>query len=197
MQAVLAKKIGMSRAISEETGAVVPVTLLQVGEAEVLTVKTDEKDGYSAVVLGAFPRTVKQKNKNQQFKFVKEVCCEAAGVKVGDSFGAAALEGVAAVKVTGVSKGRGFSGVIKRHNFARGRETHGSHHHREPGSVGMCSKPGRILKGKRLPGQYGAKQVSLRSAKLVQVDADRGLVAVKGAVPGAKNSFVFLSAVSA
>lgn len=193
MKGILAKKIGMTRVISQETGRVIPVTLLEAPSATIMQVKTLEKDGYSAMVLGSFERKNFGKNTNKKYKFIQEVLLEdGEACNRGDVVTLENMKDVAAVKLTGVSKGRGFAGVIKRHNFSRGPETHGSHHHREPGSVGMCAKPGRVLKGKKLPGHYGAARTTLRSVEVVEYDLDRNLVAVKGAVPGAKNSYVFL-----
>ena len=193
MKGILAKKVGMTRIISPETGDVVPVTLLEAPSATVMQVKTVEKDGYNAMVLGSFERKNFGKNDNKKFKFIQEVVLEEGEeCKKGDVVTLENMKDVNSVKLTGTSKGRGFAGVIKRHNFARGRETHGSHHHREPGSVGMCAKPGRILKGKKLPGHYGNAQTTLRSVDVVVYDLEKNLVAIKGAVPGAKNSYVFL-----
>lgn len=193
MKGIVARKVGMTRVIAPDTGVVTPVTLLEAPEGVVLQVKTVENDGYSGAVLGAFPRKKDIKNVGGKYKVVKEFCC-CDGVSKGDKVTLANFEDVESVKITGVSKGRGFSGVVKRHGFKTGRNSHGSHHHREPGSVGMCSKPGRILKGKKMPGRYGTDKVTLRSVPVVRVDAANNVIAVKGAVPGPKNGFVFLSA---
>jgi len=130
---------------------------------------------------------------NKNYKFVQELRLDAdAGIKAGEGVGVGSMEGVSRVKITATSKGKGFAGVIKRHNFSRGPETHGSHHHREPGSVGTCAKPARIMKGKKMPGRLGGKQTTLRNVEVVQIDAAKNLIALKGAVPGAKNSLVFI-----
>ncbi len=193
MKGVLAQKIGMTRVINQETGKVTPVTLLLIPKCSVLQVKTQEVDGYSAAVLGAFERKNYGKNENKKYKFIQELILNGEEVKKGDTLAIDFLDGVTNIKLTGTSKGRGFSGVIKRWNFQRGRETHGSHHHREPGSSGMCAKPGRILKGKKFPGQYGADQVTFRS-EIIEIDKENNLVAVRGGVPGAKNSYIFIRA---
>jgi len=193
MKGALARKIGMTRVIDQETGKMTPVTLLEIPGATVLQVRTVEKDGYAAAVLGAFERKNFGKNENKKFKFLQELALDGEEAKKGDLFGLDQLEGVTGVKLTGTSKGRGFSGVIKRWNFQRGRETHGSHHHREPGSSGMCAKPGRIMKGKKFPGQYGNVQVTFNT-EIVVIDKENNLVAVRGGVPGAKNSYVFIRA---
>lgn len=192
MKGILARKVGMSRVICPESGAVTPVTLLEAPENTVLQVKTVEQDGYQAAVLGAFERKNHGKNDNQKFKYIKEVAL-GAEAKAGDKHSLAALEGVDFVSVMGTTKGRGFAGVIKRHKFSRGPETHGSHHHREPGSVGTCAKPARIIKGKKLPGHHGDVQKTLRKVKVVQIDSSKNLIALKGAVPGAINSFVLIA----
>ena len=192
MKGILAQKIGMTRIICPESGEITPVTILQAPANDVIQVKTVEKDGYSAAVLAGFKRNKKWKNIGKQYKFIREVPLDGESVKKGDKVTVSDFEGVDFVKVTGTSKGRGFSGVIKRHNFRRGPETHGSHHHREPGSVGACAKPGRIMKGKKLPGRYGGEKVTLRRVKLVQVDVEKNLIALKGAVPGPKKGYVFI-----
>lgn len=193
MKGILARKIGMTRVICPETGDVTPVTVLQAPESEVLQVKTNEKDGYSALVLGSFARNKSGKNINKNYKFIKELYQEEGeDIKKGDKVTLSSLVDVKVVKITSESKGKGFAGVIKRHNFSRGPETHGSTHHREPGSVGTCAKPARIIKGKKMPGHHGAAQTTLRGVKVVRIDIDKDLIALKGPVPGAKNSFVFI-----
>jgi large subunit ribosomal protein L3 len=193
MKGVLAQKIGMTRVINQETGKMTPVTLLLVPESSVLQVKTQEADGYSAAVLGAFERKNFGKNENKKFKFIQELILEGEEVKKGEKLSIDFLDDVTKIKLTGTSKGRGFSGVVKRWNFSRGPETHGSGHHRQPGSSGMCAKPGRILKGKKFPGQYGNVQVTFRS-EIIEIDKENKLVAVRGGVPGAKNSYIFIRA---
>lgn len=191
MKGLLVKKIGMTRMICPDTGKFTPVTLLLAPINKVLQVKTSEIDGYDAVVLAAFERKKDIKNVHRKYKAIEELCgCE--DVKKGDELTVDFLDGVESVKITGTSKGRGFAGVIKRHNFSRGPETHGSHHHREPGSVGMCAKPGRVLKGKKMPGHYGNVRVTLRAGKVMSLDKENQLIAVKGAVPGPKGGFVFV-----
>lgn len=193
MKGILARKIGMTRTICSETGEMVPVTVLEAPKATVLQVKTKAKDGYEAAVLGAFDKKRFGKNENKKFKFMQELKLEEGhALKKGTLIGLDSMEGVERVKISGVSRGRGFAGVIKRHGFQRGPESHGSHHHREPGSVGMCAKPARILKGKKMPGHLGAAKVTIQNVKVIQVDLDKNLIALKGAVPGAKNGFVFI-----
>ncbi len=193
MKGILARKIGMTRVICPESGDMTPVTVLEAPEAEVLQVKTNEKDGYNALVLGAFARNKSGKNVNKNYKFIKELSQEGGEeTKKGDKITLEMLTDIETVKITSESKGKGFAGVIKRYNFSRGPETHGSTHHREPGSVGTCAKPARILKGKKMPGHHGATQTTLRGVKVIHVDVEKNLIALKGPVPGAKNSFVFI-----
>ncbi len=196
MKGILARKIGMTRVIDPETGRVTPVTLCEAPKAVILQVKTLAKDGYSALVLGAFERKNFGKNDNKKFKFIKEIAItkeQEGDFEKGNTVSVDQFVEDDAVEITGTSKGKGFQGVIKRHNFSRGPETHGSHHHREPGSVGMCAKPARILKGKKMPGRMGTDQTTLHRVKVVKVEADKDLVALKGAVPGAKNSYVLIT----
>lgn len=193
MKGILARKIGMSRVICPETGRVTPVTVLEAPDAQVLQVKTTKKDGYNAAVLAGFERNKKRKNANKNYQFIKELGLEeGTELKQGETVGVASMEGVEKVKITSTSKGRGFAGVIKRHKFSRGPETHGSHHHREPGSIGTCAKPARVIKGKKMPGHHGDTTTTLRNVSVVQLDAAKNLIALKGPVPGAKNSLVFI-----
>ncbi len=193
MKGILGRKVGMTRIISEESRKMIPVTVLEAPANVVLQVKTKDVDGYDALVLGAFERKNYGKNENQKYKFIQELVLDGpTDIKKGDLVSVESLKELKTVKASGVSKGHGFSGVIKRHNFERGRETHGSHHHREPGSSGMCAKPGRIMRGKKFPGQYGRDDVTLRSVEIVEVDVKNNLIALKGPLPGAKNSFIFL-----
>ena len=193
MKGILARKVGMTSYICPDSGQMSPITVLEVNGATVLQVKTAAKDGYCAAVLGAFTRKNFGKNENKKFKFIQEVTLENSDeVKRGDEVSLEVLKDLDFVKVTATSKGRGFAGVIKRYGFSRGPETHGSHHHREPGSVGMCAKPARILKGKKMPGRMGADKITLRDVRVLNLDLDDGLIALKGPVPGAKGGFVFL-----
>lgn len=192
MKGALARKVGMTSYPCPETGRMIPVTLLEVVESTVLQVKTLDRDGYSAAVLGAFPRKRYGDNENQKYKFIKEFVVQEGDLEKGAVVGLEALNDVTEVQISGRAKGKGFAGVIKRYNFSRGPETHGSHHHREPGSAGMCAKPGRILKGKKMPGRMGNQKVTLRSVSVMKIDTENSLVALKGAVPGAKNSYITL-----
>lgn len=191
MKGILAQKLGMTRVICPETGNVTPVTILFAPDAEVLQVKTIEVDGYSSIVLGGFPKKKKGGNVSNDFGMINELKIDTAELSKGSMVSVDSLEDGMEIKISGTSKGRGFAGVIKRHNFSRGPETHGSHHHREPGSVGMCAKPGRVLKGKKLPGHYGVDRVTFKT-NIVKIDSEKKLIAVRGAVPGAKKGFLTL-----
>ena len=195
MPGLLGKKIGMTRIIQDD-GRVIPVTVLECGENEITQVKTVEKDGYPAIVLGFSP--LKKPSKTRKFHHLKEFKVseeDGANFKKGDKVSVGDFEAGDKIKITSTSKGKGFQGVIKRHNFSRGPETHGSHHHRRPGSVGACTKPGRVAKGKKLPGRMGGAQVTIRG-NIVMLEADKNLICVKGAVPGPAGSVVCIKKIA-
>jgi len=198
MKSLLGKKLGMTQVFDGE-GKLVPVTVIEVGPCSVVQRKTAATDGYEAVQLGFCAqkpeRVVKplaghyKKAGVGTMRELREVHVEADdAAKAGDTWTAALFEGVNFVDVLGVSKGKGFQGVMKRHNFGGGRATHGSHFHRTTGSIGMKEKPGRVLKGKRMAGQMGSTDVTVQSLKVVQVRAAENLILVKGAVPGANGT---------
>lgn len=201
---ILGKKLGMTQIFTEE-GKVVPVTVVESGNNVVLQTKSVETDGYNAVQIGF--GTIKEKKVTKPMKghfakagvnpvkFVRELrLAETPEYKAGDSIGVDIFSAGELVDVTGTSKGKGFAGGIKRHNFARGPMGHGSKSHREPGSTGamISGHGGRVLKGKKLPGRMGADKVTIQRLSIVRVDADRNLILIKGAIPGAKNSFVMI-----
>jgi large subunit ribosomal protein L3 len=195
MHGVIATKVGMSR-VFLPTGDAVPVTYLKVEPNMIVRVKTKQKDGYDAVVLGTRKREWKSRNGKDQIRYrtEKEWQPESLdGLTVGASLTAAALPVETVVTVTGVSKGKGFQGVMKRHNFAGGPGSHGSHFKREPGSVGMRTDPGRIHKGKRMAGRMGGDKVTVHNCAVLSCDVTAGVVAVKGPVPGPNGSTVYLS----
>ncbi|MBN2307275.1 50S ribosomal protein L3 [Candidatus Peregrinibacteria bacterium] len=190
MPGIIGKKLGMSQIIQDD-GCVIPVTFVTCEPNEVVQIKTEETDGYPAIVLGF--DAYKNPSKNRKFKAIKEFRVEnTEGYKKGQKISVESLKEVKAITVTAYSKGKGYQGVMKRHKFAGGPETHGSVFHREPGSVGTCAKPGRVMKGKKLPGQMGNAQVTLKNRPLISVMADKNLLAVKGGVPGANNSYVYI-----
>ena len=190
MPGIIGKKLGMSQIIQDD-GRVIPVTYVQCSPNEVVYVKTEEKDGYPAIVLGF--DEYKNPSKNKKYKSIKEFRVESTDdYKKGQKITLDTLKEVEAVTVCSISKGKGFQGVIKRHNFSRGPETHGSNHHREPGSIGMCAKPGRVIKGKKMPGQMGNAQITLKNRSVVSLSLDKNLVAIKGPIPGASNGYIYL-----
>lgn len=202
MQLLIGKKLGMTQ-IFAESGEVTPVSVIQAGPCPIVQVKTPEKDGYSAIQIAFGEIREKRVTKPARGHFkkanvsprrvVREVRVDdASGYKVGDELDVRIFEGADKVHVAGTSKGRGFAGTIKRHNFQRGPKTHGSMNIREPGSVGMCATPSRIFKGKRLPGRMGGRRSTVRNLKIVQVDAENNLLFVKGAVPGATDGVLFI-----
>ena len=203
-KAILGRKLGMTQIFTEE-GRVVPVTVVESGNNFVLHNKTDETDGYNAVQIGF--GDVKEKNVTKPLKghfekagvkavrFIREMRLSAPSeYNVGDTIGVDIFAAGDLVDVVGTSKGKGFAGGIKRHNFARGPMGHGSKSHREPGSTGaMISGPGgRVLKGKKLPGRMGGERVTVQRLTIVRVDTDRNLILIKGAIPGPKKGFVVI-----
>ena len=203
-KAILGRKLGMTQIFTEE-GRVIPVTVVESGNNFVLQNKTDETDGYNAVQIGF--GDVKEKNVTKPLKghfekagvkavrFIREMRLSTPSeYNVGDTIGVDIFAAGDLVDVVGTSKGKGFAGGIKRHNFARGPMGHGSKSHREPGSTGaMISGPGgRVLKGKKLPGRMGGERVTVQRLTIVRVDSDRNLILIKGAIPGPKKGFVVI-----
>ena len=190
MLGIIGTKKGMTR-LFQDDGRVIPVTIVECTPSQVVQIKTIETDGYPALVLG-FDKMAKP-TKTKQFRTVKEFRLEEselANYKVGDAVSLEAFAETDAVEISSTSKGKGFQGVIKRHNFSRGPESHGSHHHREPGSIGACAKPGRVAKGKKLPGRTGGDKVTLKKVKVVQVDTEKNIICLKGPVPGPNGGIV-------
>lgn len=186
----------MSRVFNQETGDAVPVTYLEVEPNVVVRIKTEEKDGYNAVILGTKPRKWKTRKGKEHTRYgeLKEWRVESLeGLEPGKTVSCEKFVTDSEVVVSGSSKGRGFQGVIKRHGFARGPETHGSHHHREPGSVGMKEWPGRVLKGKKMPGRMGPKTVTLHKRKVMALDTEKNVIAVKGPIPGPNGATVYVT----
>jgi large subunit ribosomal protein L3 len=192
---IIARKIGMSR-VFLPTGEAIAVTYLKAEDNEVVRTKNTEKDGYTAVVLGADQKTVKTRKGRELKKFAnqKEFKVESteslpAGTKVTvEQFPVQSL-----VTIVGVGKGKGFQGVMKRHHFAGGPASHGSHFKREPGSVGMRTWPGRIHAGKKMAGHMGLETVTLKGRAILTCDTKRKVLAVKGPVPGANGSLVYIT----
>lgn len=202
-KAILGKKIGMTQ-LFDETGKVVPVTVIEAGPCVVVQKKSVENDGYDAVQLGYGELKEKKANKPQKGHFAKAGVAvkkylkefrldDCSTLNVGDEVKADVFAAGDKVDVTGTSKGKGYAGVIKRWNFSRLKETHGTGPvHREVGSMGACSDPSRIMKGKKMPGQLGNEQVTVQNLDVVKVDAEQNLIVVKGAIPGPKGGVVYL-----
>lgn len=193
MSGILGKKIGMTRLIQDD-GRVIPITVVQCEPSEVTQIKTIDKDGYPAIVLG-FSK-LRKPTKTKKFRHIKEFRIkedEQENYKKGDQITIENLNEMENVKITSISKGKGFQGVIKRYNFSRGPETHGSHHHREPGSIGACAKPGRVHKGKKMPGRMGGEKVTLSKVKIAHLDTKNHIIALKGPVPGPNGGLVIIS----
>ena len=199
MRGILGKKLGMTQ-IFDENGQSVPVTILAAGPCFVSQVKTVEKDQYEAVQL-AFDETREKLLPKSEIGHLKKAglagmrtLAEFRGfdreVQPGQEIRADIFEVGEKVKVTGVSKGKGFGGVIKRHGFKSGRATHGSHFHRSPGSLGATSTPGRVFKGRKLPGQTGNRISSTMNLQVMKVDAVNNLILIKGALPGPRTTMV-------
>jgi large subunit ribosomal protein L3 len=199
MAAILAKKLGMTQVFLED-GRVERVTVLEAGPCPVTGIRTFERDGYEAVQL-AFGAT-KEKHLSKAelghlrkadappMKHVVEFRDEAGEWQVGETVTVEAFEPGQHVKVSGVSKGKGFQGTVKRHNFSRGPVSHGSHNVRGPGSIGAAAYPARVFKGIRGPGQMGNKRVTQRGLEVVRIDADDNLLLIRGSVPGPRNGVV-------
>jgi large subunit ribosomal protein L3 len=192
----------MTRIFGDD-GTVVPVSVIEATPNTVTRIRSDEQDGYSALQLGAGTARRVTKPVAGQFKHlakdqqrprsVREVRVETAdGYEVGQQLGVDLFEAGELVDVTGISKGHGFTGVIARHHFRRGPKTHGSDHHRAPGSIGAGTYPGRVWKGTRMAGHMGNEQVTVKKLKVVKVDPERNLILVKGAVPGARNGLLLV-----
>lgn len=192
MPGLIGTKIGMTRIINQDDGRVIPLTVIQCQPNVVVQVKTVEKDGYPALVLGA--NALKKPSKNRTYRHLREFRIPEGmdPLKPGDQLGVDLFEVGDRVRMTSTSKGKGFQGVIKRHNFARGPETHGSHHHREPGSIGACARPGRVHKGKKMPGRMGTDTITLKDVEIVFVNKDENILAVRGPVAGSKGSRIIL-----
>jgi large subunit ribosomal protein L3 len=195
MIGIIAKKIGMSRAFLP-SGEAVAVTYLQADPNVVIRTKTKEKDGYEAVVLGIGAKKWKTRKGNEltRYRLQKEFRVESLdGFEPGKEVTVDALPQESMVTVEGVSKGKGFQGVVRRHNFRGGPKTHGSHFKREPGSVGMRAQPGRIFRGHRMAGHMGTDKMTLKHRAIVVQDASKNIIAIKGPVPGPSGSHVFLT----
>ena len=199
MAALLGKKIGMTQ-VFQEDGRVERVSVVEAGPCHVTGIRTVDRDGYEAVQLGFGATTEKRLQRARlghlkkadapPLKHLAEFRDEAGELQVGEMVTVEAFEKGQTVKVSGTSKGKGFQGTVKRHNFSRGPVTHGSHNVRAPGSIGASATPSSVLKGIRGPGQMGHKRVTQRGLEVVKIDAERNLLLLRGSVPGARGGTV-------
>ena len=203
LQGIIGRKVGMTQVYAED-GQAIPATVIEAGPCVVVQRKSKGKDGYSAVQVGLVePRTVKRVTKAMKGHFEKAGLppCrvlrefpveDGAEVKVGDRFSVELFAAGDSVSVTGISKGKGFQGVVKRHHFRGGAATHGSMFHRAPGSIGASAFPSRVLKGMRAGGHMGSDRVTVKNALVVRVDAGNNILVVRGSIPGAGGSYVVI-----
>lgn len=203
VQGIIGKKIGMTQLYAED-GRAVPVTVIEAGPCVVIQRKSTQRDGYSAIQVGLVERRrVKRVTRPMKGHFdkagippcrvLREFRVEdGAEVKVGDKLSVEMFAPGDSVNVTGISKGKGFQGVVKRHHFRGGDATHGSMFHRAPGSIGASAFPSRTLKGMRGAGQMGQDQVTVRNLQVVRIDAEKNIMLVQGAVPGANDGYVVI-----
>jgi large subunit ribosomal protein L3 len=200
MKGIVGKKLGMTRVFDPETGVVTPVTVIEAEPCPVVQVKTEDADGYDAVQI-AYDNVPDRKLTKPELGHLKKNDVEGAyrhllelrgqsELVVGENVTVEAFQPGEKVKVSGVSHGKGFAGTIKRHKFHRGPTSHGSHNVRKPGSIGASATPSRVFKGIRMAGRMGGKRVTQVGLVVHDVDAERNLLLVKGAVPGPKNGFV-------
>jgi len=203
MKALLGRKIGMTQIFNEE-GKVVPVTVIQAGPCVVIQTKTAKTDGYEAIQVGfgaqKESRVIKPlkghftKAQVKPLRFLREFRLNDAGeYKVGQEIGVDVFETGEHVDVSGISKGKGFAGAIKRHNFSRGPMAHGSKYHRRTGSLGALG-PNRVFKGRKLPGRMGNDKITVQNLQIAKIDKERNLLLIKGAVPGPKKALLTIKA---
>ena len=202
MKGLIGKKLGMT-SIYDDAGTAVPVTVIEAGPCVVVQQKDNEKEGYAAVQLG-YEDQKEQRMSKPELGHLKKAGVspkrilrefrvdDSSEIAIGDVISAAAFEEVNYVDITATGKGRGFQGVVKRYGFGGGRASHGGGWIRRTGSIGMCEFPGRVFKGKKMPGQMGDKRVTTQNLKIVQVRPEENLILVKGSVPGAKGGIVVI-----
>ncbi|MBA3627118.1 MAG: 50S ribosomal protein L3 [Chloroflexi bacterium] len=195
---ILGRKVGMTQVFAED-GTMVPVSVVSVEANTVTALRTVERDGYTAVQVGAGTARKLTKPRLGQLKGLPRVrdarefrLDDVSAYEVGQTLDVSLFAAGDSVDVTGISKGKGFAGTIKRHNFRRGPETHGSDSHRAPGSIGGGTSPGKVFKGTPMAGRMGNDRVTVKKAQIVRVDAARALLLVKGPVPGARNALIMV-----
>ena len=202
MLGLIGKKVGMTQVFSEK-GDVIPVTVIQAGPCTVTEIRTPDHHGYAAVQLGygtnketRFSKPVLGQFKKRNLpasRHLKEFRLgDIAGLEVGQSLTVSIFEAGQYVDVEGVTKGRGFAGVVKRHKFVAGHASHGPTHGKQPGSIGSSAYPSRVIKGKRLPGHMGAVNLTIKNLEVVSVDPEQHVILVKGAIPGPPNGLVLV-----
>ena len=201
-KAILAKKVGMTQIFNAD-GTLVPVTVLEAGPCTVVQKKTTENDGYDAIQVGFLDKSTKNATKAEQGhqakagiketvkRYLKEFrLADCSSYEVGSEIKCDIFAEGDMIDVTATSKGKGYQGAIKRHNFSRGPETHGSKYHRKAGAMAEATSPGVVRKGKKMAGQMGNETVTVQNLTIVRVDAEKNLILIKGSVPGAKNALV-------
>ena len=201
-KAILAKKVGMTQIFNAD-GTLVPVTVLEAGPCTVVQKKTTENDGYDAIQVGFLDKSTKNATKAEQGhqakagiketvkRYLKEFrLADCSSYEVGSEIKCDIFAEGDMIDVTATSKGKGYEGAIKRHNFSRGPETHGSKYHRKAGAMAEATSPGVVRKGKKMAGQMGNETVTVQNLTIVRVDAEKNLILIKGSVPGAKNALV-------
>jgi len=201
IEGIIGKKVGMTQVFAED-GALIPVTVVQAGPCLVVQKKTTEKDGYDAVQIGLVEKISSRRVTSplrghfekagvQPLRTLAEVPYS-GDANVGDRVQVDIFKAGDAIDVVGQSKGKGFQGVVKRHGFGGGRESHGSMFHRAPGSIGASAFPSRVMKGMRMGGRMGGDQVTVKNLRVAKVDAENNLLYIRGAVPGGRNGLVFV-----
>ncbi len=198
MLGLIAKKLGMSQIYQD--GKAIPVTILEAEPGVITQIKTKEKDGYDAIQVGFIDTKEKRLTKPVVSKFkknditpkrvLKEFRVDVGNYNVKDEIKLDIFEEGEVVDVIGTTKGKGFAGVMKRHNFAGGPDGHGSMFNRRVGSIGNCEFPGRVVKGRKMPGHYGNVKVTVKNLKVVKIDAEKNIIALRGAVPGSKGEYI-------
>ncbi len=203
MKGLIGKKLGMTR-VFDEDGRSIPVTVLECGPCPITQVKGDDLDGYSALQIGfgddrKEKRTPKAlmghlgKAGSGPLRLLREFrVASVEGFELGQELTVEMFAETKLVNVTGLTKGRGFAGVMKRHGFGGGKATHGSHHHRQAGTIGMCATPSRVARGHPMPGRYGTDRQTAQNLEVVRIDTENNLMFVKGSVPGHKNGYILV-----
>jgi len=195
---LIGRKVGMTQ-VFQDDGTMIPVSVLVIQPNTVTRLRTADRDGYTAIQLGVEPSRKLSKPEAGQLKELPKVAVirefrvdDLEAYAVGQTLDVSLFEPGDLIDVTGTSKGKGFAGTIKRHNFHRGPKTHGSDHHREPGSIGPGTTPGRVYRGSRMAGHMGDERITVKKMRVVRADLDRNLLLVQGPVPGAPNALVLV-----